>query len=66
MLFPDQLIHGVSLDVLLCIFFAAVLAPKNSISCGFSFDESKLFFTYAHDVSQSIITHSLIIYSFIL
>ena len=34
------------------------LGAKNSISCGLSLHESKLFCTYAHDVSLSIRMHS--------
>ena len=56
----EYTVNALSLDVLLCIF---------SMSCGFFIDESKLFFTYApyiydaHDVSQSILMHALIIAS---
>ena len=51
--------HSDSFAVLLCIFLAAILV-QNYISCEFSLHESKLFFTYAHDVSQSILEHSLV------
>ena len=43
----------------LCNFVVAVLA-QNRISCGFSFLEFELFFTYVHDVSQSIVLHYLV------
>ena len=57
MLFPDQWTHGVkSCCHSLYIYCSCLNANKKH---QLLLHESKLFFTYAHDVSQSIVMHSL-------